>query len=245
MINSGHFPVTSLDGMVYVPVLALYLLFRNALDDEQHLLRLQKELSSFCGAPIEFHPKNANPSLFDDLPIHGVPVVWDYWEFFRDERVHAVRVDLHSRPVGFSNGVIEPRAEKFLEYLAREGIVDIAVFLSDPQLHQPKLPFHNLQKRMIIRQNLYRVAIGVRAAHYIFYMRWHRKSFLWKVVCAVLRLNPMSDLEIRETVFGNVEGSVISVVIGPDSRALAKAVNKELRKKLGRREFLRLMASFA
>lgn len=245
MIDSGHFPVTTLSAdIVYVPALTLYLLYQDTVTDEQRMSRLQSELSRFCGAPIEFHSRSkVEAAAFRDISNYtGEPLAWNFWEVSRDEAYHAHRVELHSRPVRFNPGLIDARAEIFLNGLVQARIIDVAQFRANPQVHNSKRSDSPWLKSMLGPAEY--VMLGSRAAQYIFYIRRHPRGFLWKVASAVFGMNPMSDEEIHKVISANIEDSITSVVIGPESRSLAKTINRQLRMKLGRKKFMHLMAAF-
>jgi len=255
MMDSQCLPVKTLDvGMFYYSPLTLYLLCQDAAADRQRLLRLQSELSRHCGSLVEFHARVGivesfaiEPDAMQKYADSGGKVTWDYWEVSTSPWNHEItEVELHSRPLRAAPGALDVSAEGFLEHLLQAGTIDWALIRSDPQIDWPELPLSS-KKKMAHRPYLY-ISIGSRAAHYVSYMNfvwtWFTGKYFCKITAAVLGLTPMSNWEAYKFVSANIDNN-IKVLYSRDIRALVKAVNKELRAKLSRKEFIRLMASFA
>jgi len=253
MMDSQCLPVTTLEGMFYFSPLTLYLLPQSDVADRQRLLRLQSELSRHCGSFVELHSDIEAGILepFDKQQYidSGGKVTWDYWEvsaspFYQDNTI----VELHSRPVRLDAGMIDVSAQEFLEHLVQTKTIDWAIFRQRPLS----------SKELMASDSYFYIAVGSRAAHYVCYMMemnlgssvlnfvWRLLSgkYFWKIAAAFLGLTPMSKWEIYKFVSANIDNS-IKVLNTRDTRALVKAVNKELRAKLRRKEFIRLMAFFA
>lgn len=216
------------------PIIVLELVCQNNVLDERRMVQLKSEMTRFYGKPIEFRTENVGLPRLGNL--EPKEVAWDIWENERIElgisrsREHANEVVLHQSTARSRSGGIIPDVEKFLEHLVEMKIVDIATYAADRQVRRFYLFDTTRVKYMYL---------GSRATIYMF----NKKSFLRKSAGADTSENGMSYWEMFNIVSGNIENNIISIPI-TDVRRFIKTIDKELRMKLGEKEFQHLIASF-
>lgn len=214
----------------YLSKITLRLVCQDDVSCEQRVLRLKSELTGFYGKPVQFYDVGRSTHAPEESDTR------ELWEIERakptvnrsSERI--IIADLLRSALITGTYAIVPAFEQFLVRLAEEGVVDFAMYLADRQVST--LFFRQANRPIYL-------CLGRRANIYIFVKQLYVKTDIRKEHVA-----GRSYFEVVNLIAEHVENLVESIPVN-EIRHFIKAIDDELRLKLGEAEFSNLISDIA